>query len=320
MSKKNLIVAIDLGGTKIKSGLFNIELNQFIAKKEIETDAFSDRKKIINKIVNLIFDLLKETNNKKNNLKGIGLGSPGIIKNNIVIGNAENFKNWNGTNIEKELKKYFDIEIIADNDVNVAVTGELFFGNAKNKKNVFMFTLGTGIGGGIIINKKLYTGAIGAAGEVGHLIIIPEGKECSCGKKGCWEAYCSATGLKNIILDFIKDKKNTVFHKFTNNDLNKLEAKHLFDAIKQNDELANQILDIYVYYLSIGLGSCINILNPELVLIGGGISKSYHLFEKLLLNKIKKFALPIPLKKCKIKKAKLLNDAGIYGAVSLFLQ
>lgn len=317
---KHLICAIDLGGTKIKSGLFDLQSMQFISKLETETAAYSDRKNIIKKFVWLIFELLKSSNKKVNQLKGIGLGSPGILKNNKVIGNAYNFKNWNGTDIEKELQNYFDIEVRADNDVNIAVLGELFFGNAKNVDYVFMFTLGTGIGGGIIINGKLYTGGFGAAGEVGHMTIVPEGRECSCGKRGCWEAYGSAQGLRTTILEFIGEKQNTIFHKMTNNKIENVEAKHLFDALKMKDNLAKKILDEYVYYLSIGLGSCINILNPELVLVGGGISKSFNMFIKPLMEKIKLFVLPIPLKNCKIKKAKLLNDAGIYGAVSLYLQ
>lgn len=315
---KNYIVGIDIGGTAIKSGVFDKNTMKFVAKQEIKTKAFLGKKEIIKDITLLINSLLNEKKIPVSNVVGIGVGSPGIIKNNVV-NNAFNFKNWNRTNIKLELQKHFNVDVKSDNDVNIAALGENHFGAGRKFQNFLMVTLGTGIGGGLIINEKLFTGISGSAAEIGHIIIEINGRQCSCGHQGCFETYASATGLLATIKEELAKNKNTYFNKITNNNIDELEAKHLFEACKYGDAFALGILDKWVYYLSAGLGSCINILNPSAIIIGGGLSKSFKLFEKKLRHQIKKFALPIPLRNCRIKKAELANNAGIYGTISLFL-
>jgi glucokinase len=315
---KKFIIGIDIGGTAIKSGVFDKSTNKFVARKEIKTQAFLGKKEIIKDIRELIKSMISEKNIQITDVIGIGVGSPGIIKDNVV-NNAFNFKNWNRTNIKTELQKTFKTDIKSDNDVNIAALGEKYFGAGKKFSNFIMLTLGTGIGGGIIINDNLYTGIGGAAGEIGHIKLEKNGRKCSCGAQGCFEAYASATGILTTIYQELKGNKTTIFHKLTENNINLLEAKHLFDACRLADKFALKILDKWVAYLSIGIANCINFFNPEAIIIGGGLSKSFKVFEKKLKNALRFNALPIPLKSCKIKKAELLNNAGIYGTISLFL-
>ena len=217
------------------------------------------------------------------------------------------------------MKKYFDVPIYLENDANCAALAESMFGAAKGYKNSITLTLGTGIGGGIIINNKIYKGSNCAGGELGHMSINMDGNSCNCGRRGCFETYASATALKQQAIDAVKNDKDTIMYKVVNGDINRIEARLVFNCAKQNDKLAVRVVDKYVTYLSFGIENLINILQPDVIVIGGGISNAgEYLLEKIndLIKDSYEMARDLD-KRTKIELAKLGNDAGIIGAAFL---
>lgn len=238
----------------------------------------------------------------------IGIGIPGkcdIKKKEIIY--ACNIKNLNGINIEKELREYIDLPVYINNDANCAIVGEKIFGAAKDFKDIIMITIGTGIGGGIIINNRFLENS-----ELGHQVIVCNGEKCSCGRKGCWEAYASATGL-------IREAKKKYVETGKKFDLEeKFDAKFIFDmGNKYGDKMMNLVIDDYINYLSEGIANLINIFRPEVFIIGGGISNQGEDFLIKVRNDVKGKVYAGDLK-TKIIRGKFLNDAGIIGAAVLY--
>ena len=304
-----MYIGIDLGGTNIKAGVVNDE-GKIISSLIIPTEANLGWEKVILNIEKLISNLIRD-----NNVHAIGIGIPGpvdfekgIIREMPAIPGAKN------VNIVEYIKNKFNKPVFVDNDANNFALGEIAFGVAKDKKHVIGITLGTGIGGGIIIDGKLYRGFKSYAGEVGHMTIVPNGVQCNCGKFGCWEAYASATALIKNALSY---KKRNIDTKLKDYPDEKIDAKVVFDLAKEGDTFCVSIVNNMFFYLGLGLSSLINIFNPEIVVIGGGVS----LAGDFLLEPVKKIALEnvlSPLREdLKIMISKFGNTAGMLGAAGL---
>lgn len=297
-------IGIDLGGTNIALGLVN-KNGKIILKKSIPTYSKRKPELIIKDMATNCIEILNENNIALSQVKSIGIGIPGRCQDKMIL-HACNIKNLDNFNVENELKKYFDLPVHLENDANCAAFAEYLFGATKGYKNSIMVTLGTGIGGGIIIDGKIYKGFQAGSGEIGHHVIISNGEKCNCGRNGCWEAYASATALINQAI--IAAKKNP------NSKLNtELNAQKIFEIADANDKTAQNVINNYIFYLAEGLTNLINILHPEIIAIGGGISAQG---EKLLTPVRKQIQKNVYMKNfdTKIVQAKLKNDAGIVGA------
>lgn len=305
------IYGIDIGGTTVKIGLLDIQGN-FVDKWEIPTDKSDEGKNILRDIANSIIRYNKQNNISDNDIKGYGFGIPGPVVNNFVV-KCVNL-GWKNLNIVTEFSKYMgNVVIEANNDANVAAAGEMWKGGGIGRKNVCMFTLGTGVGGGIIVDSKIVEGANGAGGELGHFKVVFEGgNKCGCGRTGCLETVASATGIVREARRLFET--NTLKTSLINNET--LSAKIIFDHAKQGDEFALKLVDQLGYYLGYASAMVANTVNPEVFIIGGGVSKAGKILIDVIKKHFKEFCFP-GLEDTSFELASLSNDAGMIGAAYL---
>lgn len=311
MSK--VVFGVDLGGTTVKLGLFTPE-GEVTEKWEIVTRKEDSGKLILPDIAKSIKDKMAEKNIAKEDVIGVGIGVPGPVDSEGVIYKAANL-GWGVFSVKKELTELLDgIIVEAGNDANVAALGEMWRGGGKGYKDMVAVTLGTGVGGGVIIGGKIVTGSTGAGGEIGHIRVCEDETEvCGCGHTGCLEQYTSATGIVRLAKRRLaKDDKASSIRGM------EISAKTVFDAVKAGDELAIEVANQFGEYLGKGLAAVACVVNPEVFVIGGGVSKA----GPVLLDYIKKPYQDIVFhgsKETKFALATLGNDAGIFGAAKLVL-
>ena len=304
---------VDVGGTTVKLGLFDVS-GSVLDKWEIPTVKDNDGTAILPDVAKSIMKKMEEKGISENDLAGIGIGVPGAVDDEgTLIGGAVNI-GWKPFNIPKELNAYINVPVKAANDANVAAFGEMWQGGGKGYSNMVAVTLGTGVGGGIIVNGNIVTGATGAAGEIGHIHMEDnETEECGCKNKGCLEQYASATGIVRLARRRLaEDDKPSVLRE------GELTAKAVFDAVKADDQVAIEIAERFGRYLGKGLALVGNVVNPEVFVIGGGVSKAGEILLSFVMPELQKYAFP-PCRGVKLALAKLGNDAGIYGAAGLIL-
>ncbi len=315
MKNKRFIIGIDVGGTSIKFGV--IENNRILSEITLPTFAFENPEKVLNQVKKGIEFLLEKYSVK--NFLGIGIGFPGTVDaEKGIVSSAPNFTNWKNINVRKALSK-FNLPIFIDNDANCAGLGELYFGRGQKLNNFVMVTLGTGVGGGIIINKKLFRGDGGAAGEIGHITIDYSGPICKCGKRGCVEAYVGNNYIKQRAINKLSEYPDSLILEFADHDLNKIEPKILYEAARKNDTLAIKILKETGHYLGIGLANISNILDIKHFIIGGGVANAGKILLVEVEKSIKEHGVRSIVKDIKVFSAKLKNRAGIFGAGCLVL-
>lgn len=309
-------LGIDVGGMSIKGGIVDKNGN-ILYKESIPTKPERNYIEIIEDIANLCTSLIDKQGIKKELVFGIGIGIPGTIdpeKGIIVYANNINFQK---VPIKKELSKHFNCPIQIGNDANVAALGELRFGNGKGANDLILITLGTGIGTGIIVDNKIVLGRGGAGGEGGHIGFVYNGKKCSCGRKGCWEAYASASALIAMTTDAVEKDPLGLMASLAREE-GKVSGKTAFIAAKNGDKKGEAIVSKYIKYVSDGIISLVNIFRPDMVLIGGGISNEGDYFMKRVQRCVNRYSYGGSINPSMvIKKAALLNDAGILGAAAL---
>ena len=306
---------VDIGGTTVKIGLFDNQGN-VLDKWEIPTNKANDGAAILPDIAASLQMKMEEKGIAKENLAGIGVGAPGAVdEEGMLVGGAVNI-GWKPFNITEVMKSYIDVPVKAANDANAAAFGELWKGGGKGYNNMVAVTLGTGVGGGIIIGGQILTGATGAGGEIGHIHLNDdEAEECGCKNKGCLEQYASATGIVRLAKRRLaKDDKASVLRQS-----NDISAKTVFDAVKSGDEVAIEIAKQFGEYLGKGLAAVAGVVNPEVFVIGGGVSKAGEILLSFVEPEFKKYAFK-PCSGAKFALAQLGNDAGIYGAAGLILK
>lgn len=309
----NYVFGVDVGGTTVKMGLFDKEGN-VLDKWEIPTRTANNGENILPDIAASIKEKMAEKSFTKEDVIGVGIGVPGPVEKSGVVHKAVNL-GWSELNMKEKLTALLDgMRVEGGNDANVAALGEMWKGGGQGHKNLVAVTLGTGVGGGIIVNGEIMTGATGAGGEIGHIHVEDQETEaCGCGNYGCLEEYASATGITRLANRALKasDKASVLRN-------GEVSAKTVFDAVKAGDELAIEIAKQFGEYLGKGLGVVADIINPEIFVIGGGVSKAGKVlfdyikpsFERTTFHGSKNVIFAL---------ATLGNDAGIYGAARLLL-
>ncbi len=309
----NYVFGVDVGGTSVKMGLFDKDGN-VLDKWEIPTRTADGGKNILPDIAASIKEKMAEKSLAKEEVAGVGIGVPGPVEKSGVVHKAVNL-GWSELNMKEELAALLDgMRVEGGNDANVAALGEMWKGGGQGHKNLVAVTLGTGVGGGIIVNGEIMTGATGAGGEIGHIHVEDDETEaCGCGNYGCLEEYASATGITRLANRTLqKSDKDSVLRN------GEVSAKTVFDAVKAGDELAIEIAQQFGEYLGKGLGVIAGIINPEIFVIGGGVSKAGEVLFDYIKPSFERTAFH-GSKDVIFALATLGNDAGIYGAARLVL-
>lgn len=313
MKEKDIVVGFDLGGTKMLCAVFNG--NEIISRYKQETMAQDGPDEVVVRIIETIREALKEADVDAGDVQGIGFAVPGPIdRKNGVIVNTPNLGFYNYPVIEK-LKKEFSLPMILENDVSSGTYGELLQGAAKGCKHVIGVFPGTGVGGGIIIDGKIYHGASGNAGELGHMIIQLDGPLCGCGQYGCLEALASKTALSKDAVALSAAGKAPTVMKEAGTDFANFKSKVFKKAVGNEDEAVQKIVDRGAYMLGIGLANFVNIFNPELIILGGGlVEKLGDPYIKIAEKTMREHAMEALARDVTIKTAKLGDDAVVIGA------
>ena len=308
-----MYIGIDLGGTNIAVGLVD-DSGKVIIKDSTPTLASREAEEIVKDMITVSEKIVKKAGYSMSDIKGIGIGCPSAVDNAtgevVYTANIESFRN---IPLAEMIRKYYDIPVTLENDANAAAYGE-YMVNGEDASVFVAVTLGTGIGGGIIIDKKIFRGSNGAGTEIGHVPLVHNGIKCNCGRKGCWEIYASVTALVNqtkvaiakhpeSLMKTIADERGTV------------NGRTAFDAAKKGDSVAQAVVDKYIEYVADGLVGIINIFQPEKVVISGGISKEGDYLIKPITDFVRKYDFNKFFEpRVKIEPATLLDDAGIIGA------
>ena len=308
------VFGVDIGGTTIKFGLFTVE-GELIEKFLVETDTSHEGSKILPDTAKAILTKLEEQSLTIADVAGVGVGVPGPVNTDGVVLIGVNI-NWPKPVAVKEiLSNLLGIPVNVTNDANIAALGEMWLGAAKGANNAIMYTLGTGVGGGIIVDGKVINGTNGAGGEIGHFVAVPEGgAQCGCGKTGCLETVTSATGISRIAKEkLIETDAISMLHRIPN-----IEAKDVFDAAKAGDELALEIVDRVGYYLGLSAANLAASTDPEQFIFGGGVAYAGDILLESIRKYYEKYAFA-SVKNTPFVLATLGNDAGIIGGAYLAL-
>lgn len=309
---KKYVFGVDVGGTTVKMGLFTVD-GEVLDKWEIKTYTENGGEAILPDIAASVNGKLAEKEISKEEVAGIGIGIPGPIDENGVVPHTANL-GWGYKEVTRELSELTGLVCKGGNDANVAALGEMWKGGAAGYSNVVMVTLGTGVGGGIIIGGKILTGSNGAGGEIGHLHVdddIPG--QCGCGNHGCLEQVASATGITNLANRALAESEKPSMLRE-----GEVSAKTVFDAVKAGDELAKEVAEQFGKYLGTALANITAVVDPQAIVIGGGVSKA----GPILLEYVEKYYQKYCFKSCRNVKfalATLGNDAGIYGTAKLVI-
>ena len=315
MTKGLYYIGVDVGGTFTKIALVS-KAGRVVARRLLETNAHR-KNKLINDIVNSITGLISNKDLKRKDIAGIGMGLPGLIDSKFgIVRYLVNIKGWRNVHLKKIVENRLKTKTFIDNDVNLMTLGELYHGAGRGARNLVCITLGTGVGGGIVINGGLYRGANLAAGEIGHIPINEEGPGCNCGGSACIESYI---GNRYLMRELRKDLKRT--KSLIKDLMRKKKAKLTFElvdkAARMGDRFAIQFWKDVGTKLGIALAGVINFLNPEKIVIGGGIANAGRFIFSPLKKTVRKRTMRIQQRTLKIVKAKLGEDAGVIGAAVL---
>lgn len=312
-------LGIDLGGTNIVAGVVDEEYN-IVAKASCKTDVPRPEKEICDSMAEVALEAIKNANITIDDVESIGIGVPGAVNPETgIIEYSANlfFHNWS---VVEMMEERLNTKVKIENDANAAALGEYLAGSAKGAKNAVAITLGTGVGGGIIIDGKIYSGSNFAGAELGHMVIVKGGKECACGRQGCWEAYASATGLINLTKEKILTEKPEFSYmlKLCDDDISNVSGKTAFDAMAAGDPIAKQVVEEYISYLATGIINIINIFQPDVLCVGGGVSnQGENLLAPLRAIVERERYTKHNDKQTVICQCSLGNDAGIIGAAYL---
>lgn len=307
------IFGVDIGGTTCKAGLFS-DSGSLVEKWEFKTDTSDLGEHILANVSEQIHNKINQHQLELSQVIGIGVGVPGPVTNAGIVHGCVNL-GWGEKNVVTELKKLIDVPVCAGNDASVAALGELVAGSGKGKHSLLMVTLGTGVGGGLVYKDQVVHGAHGAAGEIGHMTVNPKERErCNCGRHGCLEQYVSATGICRMAEQMMNDYNDIL----TELDKDKLDARKIFEAAQSQDGIGVLVVEKFGRILGTALANLAVIFNPEMIVIGGGVSNAGDYLLNLISNNFKEKVFK-PCSQTEIQIASLGNDAGIYGCYALFL-
>jgi glucokinase len=316
-NSKEYLVGVDLGGTKILAGVFTTSL-KCVGRSKMSTKAERGQESVIERIAHCVQDAIDECDLSVKQVRGIGIGSPGAIDpENGKVMFAGNL-GWKDVSLKKELEKILEVPVFLQNDCNVCTLGVYEVELENKPKNMIGVFLGTGIGGGLIIDGKLYSGFNRTAGEVGHMMLEVNGPKCTCGNRGCWEALSSRSALFRQVQQAVKDGQKTVLTNMLGDDLKDLRSGDLRKAIKQGDKFVEKIVEEAAKYTGIAVANLINILSPEVIVLGGGLMDALeNEMMPVVIETAREHAFPGSDKGVKILPSKLGDDAGITGGAVL---
>ncbi len=310
-----MYIGIDLGGTNIAAGLVS-ENCDILLRKSRPTRPERGAQAIVDDMAEMCGELTGAHGISLKELDWIGVGSPGSVDpllNQIVFSGNLPFRN---TPLGEMLSSRVGSPVYLGNDGNAAALGEVYAGAARDYDSALLVTIGTGIGGGIVIDRRIHTGFNGMAGEIGHMAIVEGGRQCTCGRKGCWEAYASASGLIALTREAMeKDKKSSMWE--LAGGLDRVDGRTSFDGLRLGDTSARGVVDAFIRYLACGLANIIDILQPAIVCLGGGVAKEGEALLKPLRKLTRTESFDVGDRHCEITAAALGNDAGIIGAAML---
>ncbi len=303
---------VDIGGTTVKLGLLTAE-GTIVEKWEVKTITENEGAAIIPDVVKAIQDKITEKQIAVKDIIGVGVGVPAPVSEEGIVNGSANL-GWKYKEVKGEMEEALKLPVVVGNDANVAALGEMWKGGGEGYQNLVMVTLGTGVGGGVIIKGKVVTGTNGAGGEIGHVCVnADEVARCGCGKTGCVEQYASATGIARLAGERLeKDEKPSILRG------QHLSAKTVFDAVKEDDEVADEIAEEFGKYLGLALTNIAVIVDPEVFVIGGGVSKAGNIVLSYVEKYFQKYAF-FANRQTQFALATLENDAGIYGAAKMIL-
>lgn len=313
----NYYIGIDLGGTNIAVGVVN-DNGEIVGRAKTKTRPHEPAQVIADDMAQTALEAVKNANLTMDDIKWVGIGTPGAVNPKTGVVEYAGNLNFKKTPLAKLVEDKLSKVTFLENDANAASYGEYVAGSAKGVSNAVCVTLGTGVGGGIIIDDKIYSGFNFVGGELGHMGIVYEGRQCTCGRRGCFEAYSSATGLINMTKEVMAENPDSIMWELAP-ELDKVSGRTAFDAMRKGDKAGKKVVDMYIEYLSYGLTSIVNIFQPEILCIGGGICNE----GETLLGPVRKyieehaFGFNLLENTTKLVTASLGNDAGIIGAALL---
>lgn len=318
MSQLDYYAGIDIGASNIKYGL--VDSTGKVIYRDLKPSLVKKgAKPLLHMITNIAEDLLLRAAEDDLPIKWLGLGTPGVVDTKIgkVIGVSPNIPGWVGTELGEHLNEHLNLPIYVDNDANAMALGELRFGAGRRFNNILCVTVGTGIGGAVIINKELWRGSSFSAGELGHIVIDYNGPDCDCGNSGCLEKYCTGPVMIKMATDKLKDGMSEIMNEILSGEVKNLNIKKLFLGAKKGDKMALSIIEQSAKILGAGLSGIINLLNPEAIVFGGGVIDGGAGYIEIVGAEIRKRSFPTATENFRIVKAELGNNAGFIGAALL---
>ncbi len=311
-------LGIDLGGTNVKAGLVD-ENNVVKFKSSVPTGVADGNDAVVENIVKACAIVLHEAGITLADVENIGIGTPGAVNSATgVVERAENMR-FENFPLAAKLEEKINRKVYIENDANAAALGEYVAGAAMGARDAVCVTLGTGVGGGLILNGKLYSGANNAGGELGHTVIVFDGIPCNCGRKGCWERYASVTALIAQTKAAMEENKDSALWEIAEGSLDNVNGKTAFDAMRAEDAVGTAVVDKYIQYIACGVTNMVNIFQPDVICIGGAISKEGDYILRYLNELVEKERFTkVSDKQTKVVMATLENDAGIIGAANLY--
>jgi len=314
----NHFIGVDLGGTKIYAGVFNSTM-QCIGNARISTKPQRGPDAIIERIARCVKDAVDECDLDLKAVRGVGVGAPGAVDaetGRVIF--APNLPKWEDIPLKKELEKHLEVPVFAENDCNLCTLGVYEVELQAKPRHVVGIFLGTGIGAGLILNGELYSGFNHAAGEVGHMVLQVDGPKCGCGSEGCFEALASRTAIFRKINAAVKDGQKTLLTEMLGKDLDDMRSGDLRKAIRRGDKFVEKIIEEAAHHTGIAVGNVLNLFNPEVVVLGGGLIEALEdEMMRIIVDTARQHALPGTAKGIEIKACKLGDDAGITGGAVL---
>ncbi len=310
-----VVIGVDLGGTNLRTAILSHD-GEIIDRHKEATHAAEGWKKVVERLVENIRRQLERAIQKGFAVAAVGVGAPGVIQTDKgIVVKSPNFPDWNNLPLKNHLEKALDIPVFLENDANAAALGEQWRGAGQGIGSMILLTLGTGVGGGIILDNKIWHGADGMAGEIGHMTIIPDGRPCTCGNIGCLEMYASARGIVQSYCEAlgISACQASATEK-------PITSEQIYEAAGAGNEIALHVMKDMGRMLGIGIASLINIFNPERIVVGGGVKDAWPLFIDATRDEIIKRAFEVPAKRTEIVPSRLGDDAGMVGAAAVALE
>jgi len=314
---EDLVIGIDIGGTKIAAGLLDRQGN-LVARALSHSHAGCPPEQVIEAVVQTVSSLLSSARVSRERIVGVGVGCAGHINCDcgIVLTNS-NLPDWNYHPLRETLGKRLGLPVLVDNDANCAAWGEFRYGAGRGSRHMCYITFSTGCGMGIIIDGKLYRGATGTAGEIGHTVVNPDGPLCSCGKRGCLMSYACGIALDQMARDCLECGEDTLLRTLCGDNPEKVQAEKIAEAALQGDPIANRLLATAGRYFGIGLSTVVQVLNPDTIVIGGGLAHIGPLLLEPCVQALNENIHPVLVNTVRIVFSELWNDAGVIGAGAL---